>query len=139
MTFPFLCTIVLLVTSPAEHLGQRYREPDCLPPPGNVARKCLDGSAPHGRHQNERKSQNGGLRLSNALGQIGSLQRLVVSSETAIACPSDRPSFSGDPLPPLLIKQPSVQGGSQSAKHSLSWNASGDGELTTSQASLIHL
>lgn len=140
MIFPFLCTIILLVTPPpAEHLGQRHREPDCLPPPTTVATKCPHGSAPHARHQNERKSQNGALGLSGALGQIGSLQRLVVSSEKAIARPSDNTSFSGALLPPLQIKQPSAQGGSQSAKDSLSWNTSGDGELTTSQASLIHL
>lgn len=52
-------------------------------------------SAPHSRHQDEMKPQKGSLGLSSALGQIGSLQGLVVYSEKATATPSDNTFSSG--------------------------------------------
>lgn len=66
--------------------------------------------APHTKHQDERQCQNGSLGLFSALGQIGSLQGIEASSEKATDTPSDNTFSSRDLLPPLLTKQPGIQG-----------------------------
>lgn len=107
MTFPFCAILLPSPAFRAKVQGARLSAP--------AQRRCQEVSerlccpAPCARHQDERKPQNGSLGLSSALGQTGSLQGLVASSEKAAATLSDNTSSSGDLLPPLLTMQPTVQ------------------------------